>query len=61
MFVFEFLPLQTGQGTQFHLYDGVSLDFGQIKAFHQGLLCDLYRFAGADDLNHFIDMIECDQ
>ena len=44
IFLFELAPLQTGQGTETHVHDGLGLLFGQAEPLHEAFLGELYRF-----------------
>ena len=61
IFCFQFLSFQSSQSTQTHIHDRLCLHFRKFKLFHQLFFCDLNVLGSADDLDHFVNMIQRDQ
>ena len=61
MLVFQLLSFQSGESPQSHVYDGLRLRVGKLEAVHQAFLGDLRGTAGADDVDHLVDIVQGDQ
>ena len=58
---FDLLSFQSGQGSQTHVHDRLSLHVGKFEALHQFTLGDLDRLGPADDADDFVNIIEGDE
>ena len=57
MLRFQLFPLQTGEGAQTHVNDGLCLHIGQPEPLNQPFLGNLGRLAGTDNMDHFVDIV----
>ena len=55
VFGFQLFPVQTLQGNQTHIADGLRLHIVQAESLHEALLGIVV--AGADDVNDFVDVV----
>ena len=59
--ILNLLSLKTGQRTQTHIDDRLSLNIAELKFLHQLLFCNLRSRCTADNLNHLVDVVESNQ
>ena len=61
MLIADLVALETGEPLQAHIQDGLRLDLAQPELFHEAVPGLIGGLAGADQPDHRVQMVQCDE